>query len=86
MIIFQKVRWKNFLSTGNSFTEIDFQRSSNTLIVGGKHSIIPGFIDKTLKCFKAVNILFTYNFIIRTNTTCFWVLNKLEQFLHNIHH
>jgi len=44
MIIFQKVRWKNFLSTGNSFTEIDFQRSPNTLIVGhngaGKSTIL----------------------------------------------
>jgi DNA repair exonuclease SbcCD ATPase subunit len=44
MIIFQKVRWKNFLSTGNSFTEIDFQRSPNTLIIGnngaGKSTIL----------------------------------------------
>ena len=44
MITFQKVRWKNFLSTGNSFTEIDFQRSQNTLIVGhngaGKSTIL----------------------------------------------
>ena len=44
MIIFQKVRWKNFLSTGNAFTEIDFQRSLNTLIVGhngaGKSTIL----------------------------------------------
>jgi DNA repair exonuclease SbcCD ATPase subunit len=44
MIIFQKVRWKNFLSTGNSFTEIDFQRSTNTLIIGhngaGKSTIL----------------------------------------------
>ena len=34
MIIFEKLRWKNFLSTGNAFTEIDFTRSPNTLIVG----------------------------------------------------
>jgi Fe-S cluster assembly ATP-binding protein len=34
MIIFQKVRWKNFLSTGNAFTEINFQKSQNTLIIG----------------------------------------------------
>jgi DNA repair exonuclease SbcCD ATPase subunit len=44
MIIFQKVRWKNFLSTGNSFTEIDLTRSTNTLIVGhngaGKSTIL----------------------------------------------
>jgi DNA repair exonuclease SbcCD ATPase subunit len=44
MIIFQKVRWKNFLSTGNTFTEIDFQKSPNTLIIGhngaGKSTIL----------------------------------------------
>ena len=44
MIIFQKVRWKNFLSTGASFTEIDFQKSPNTLIIGnngaGKSTIL----------------------------------------------
>ena len=34
MITFQKLRWKNFLSTGNSFTEIDFTRNPTTLIVG----------------------------------------------------
>jgi len=34
MIIFKTVRWRNFLSTGASFTEIDFQRSPNTLIIG----------------------------------------------------
>jgi DNA repair exonuclease SbcCD ATPase subunit len=44
MIIFQKVRWKNFLSTGQNFTEIDFQKSPNTLIIGhngaGKSTIL----------------------------------------------
>ena len=44
MIIFQKVRWKNFLSTGLYFTEIDLQRSPNTLIIGnngaGKSTIL----------------------------------------------
>ena len=34
MIVFKKVRWKNFLSTGNSFTEIDLNRTQSTLIVG----------------------------------------------------
>ena len=34
MIVFEKLRWKNFLSTGNSFTEIDFLRQPTTLIVG----------------------------------------------------
>ena len=44
MIIFQKVRWKNFLSTGTSFTEINLTRSPNTLIIGnngaGKSTIL----------------------------------------------
>jgi DNA repair exonuclease SbcCD ATPase subunit len=44
MIIFQKVRWKNFLSTGQAFTEINFQKSPNTLIIGhngaGKSTIL----------------------------------------------
>jgi DNA repair exonuclease SbcCD ATPase subunit len=34
MIFFKKIRWKNFLSTGNSFTEIDFSKNNTTLIVG----------------------------------------------------
>ena len=44
MITFQKVRWKNFLSTGNSFTEINLTKSTNTLIIGnngaGKSTIL----------------------------------------------
>lgn len=34
MIKFTKVRWCNFLSTGNQFTEIQLNRSASTLIVG----------------------------------------------------
>ena len=34
MITFQKIRWKNFLSTGNQFTEIDFQQNNTNLIIG----------------------------------------------------
>ena len=34
MIIFKSLRWKNFLSTGNNWTEIDFIKSPTTLIVG----------------------------------------------------
>jgi DNA repair exonuclease SbcCD ATPase subunit len=44
MITFQKVRWRNFLSTGASFTEINFTKSPNTLIIGnngaGKSTIL----------------------------------------------
>ena len=34
MITFQKIRWKNFLSTGNQFTEINFQEHNTNLIIG----------------------------------------------------
>ena len=34
MIVFKKVRWKNFLSTGDSFTEINLDQAKSTLIVG----------------------------------------------------
>jgi DNA repair exonuclease SbcCD ATPase subunit len=44
MIIFQCVRWKNFLSTGASFTEIVLTKSPNTLVIGhngaGKSTIL----------------------------------------------
>ena len=38
MIIFKKVRWKNFLSTGNFYNEIDLYRNRNTLIIGNNGS------------------------------------------------
>jgi DNA repair exonuclease SbcCD ATPase subunit len=34
MIIFEKIIYKNFLSSGNNFTEIDFTASPTTLVVG----------------------------------------------------
>lgn len=44
MLYFKKIRWKNILSTGNAFTEIDFVRNKSTLIVGengaGKSTIL----------------------------------------------
>ena len=44
MIIFKKIRWKNFLSTGQHFTEIDFQKNQTNLIVGtngaGKSTVL----------------------------------------------
>ena len=44
MIVFEKVRWKNFLSTGNVFSEVDLQVSRTNLIVGtngsGKSTIL----------------------------------------------
>ena len=44
MIRFKKIKWKNFLSTGNQWIEIDFEKSSTTLIIGsngaGKSTVL----------------------------------------------
>jgi DNA repair exonuclease SbcCD ATPase subunit len=34
MITFKKIKWKNFLSTGNQWSEIDFQKSHTNLVIG----------------------------------------------------
>jgi len=34
MILFKEVNWKNFLSTGDKWTEINLERSKTTLVVG----------------------------------------------------
>jgi len=44
MLVFHKIRWKNLLSTGNQFTEIDFQKHNTNLIIGtngaGKSTVL----------------------------------------------
>jgi DNA repair exonuclease SbcCD ATPase subunit len=44
MIIFKTIKWKNFLSTGNQFTEVDLTSKKSTIIVGsngaGKSTIL----------------------------------------------
>jgi len=44
MLVFHKIRWKNFLSTGNQFTEIDFEKHHTNLIIGtngaGKSTVL----------------------------------------------
>ena len=44
MILFKTIKWKNFLSTGNQYTEVDFTLNSTNLIIGvngaGKSTIL----------------------------------------------
>jgi len=44
MLVFHKIRYKNFLSSGNQFTEIDFEKNHTNLIIGtngaGKSTIL----------------------------------------------
>ncbi len=38
MILFEKIRWKNFLSTGNQYSELIFNKNTTTLILGANGS------------------------------------------------
>ena len=53
MIYFEKLRWKNFLSTGNAFSEVEFTRSPSTLIVGDNGAGKSTFLDAL--CFALFN-------------------------------
>ena len=60
MIIFKKIRYKNFLSTGNQFTEINFQKNNTNLIVGsngaGKSTVLDALTFALFnKAFRKVN-------------------------------
>ncbi len=60
MIIFEKIRWKNFLSTGNQFTEVALNQKSTTLIIGtngaGKSTILDALTFSLYgKSFRKIN-------------------------------
>ena len=60
MIIFQKIRWKNFLSTGNIWTEIPLNDTANALIIGengaGKSTILDALTFSLFgKPFRKIN-------------------------------
>ena len=53
MILFEKIRWKNFLSTGNSFTEILINDSPSHLIIGSNGAGKSTLLDAL--CFTLFN-------------------------------
>jgi len=60
MIVFEKICWKNFLSTGNQFTEIDLNKDKTTLIIGnngaGKSTILDALTFVLFgKSFRKIN-------------------------------
>jgi len=69
VIVFKNVRWKNLLSTGNSFIEIQLNKSSNTLIIGdngaGKSTILDalcfGLFNKPFRPIKKDQLINSVN-------------------------
>ena len=60
MILFEKIRWKNFLSTGNQFTEINLTENSTNLIIGtngaGKSTVLDALTFSLFgKPFRKIN-------------------------------
>jgi DNA repair exonuclease SbcCD ATPase subunit len=60
MILFEKIRWKNFLSTGNQFTELDFTLNATNLIIGtngaGKSTVLDALTFSLFgKPFRKIN-------------------------------
>ena len=60
MICFEKIRYKNFLSTGNQFTELEFNKTHTTLVVGnngaGKSTMLDALTFSLFgKSYRGVN-------------------------------
>ena len=53
MINFETLKWKNFLSTGNAFSEINFTKSPSTLVIGENGAGKSTFLDAL--CFVLFN-------------------------------
>jgi DNA repair exonuclease SbcCD ATPase subunit len=53
VIVFKKIKWKNFLSTGNTFVEIDLTKAQMTLLIGANGSGKSTLLDAI--CFALFN-------------------------------
>jgi DNA repair exonuclease SbcCD ATPase subunit len=69
LIVFKKIRWKNFLSTGNTPIEIELNKSPTTLIIGtngsGKSTLLDALcfvlFNKPFRMIKKEQIVNTIN-------------------------
>jgi DNA repair exonuclease SbcCD ATPase subunit len=60
MILFKTIKWKNFLSTGNQYTEVDFTKNKTNLIIGtngaGKSTVLDALTFSLFgKPFRKIN-------------------------------
>ena len=69
MIVFKKIRYKNFLSTGQQFIEIELDKSPTTLVVGengaGKSTLLDalcfGLFQRPFRIIKKDQLINTIN-------------------------
>ena len=69
MIIFKKIRYKNFLSTGQQFIEIELDKSPTTLVIGengaGKSTLLDalcfGLFQRPFRIIKKDQLINTIN-------------------------
>jgi len=60
MILFKNIKWRNFLSTGNQYTEVDFTKNKTNLIIGtngaGKSTVLDALTFSLFgKPFRKIN-------------------------------
>ena len=82
MIVFKKVRWKNFLSTGNNFIEVGLDKNHTTLVVGengaGKSTILDALsfslFNRPFRSVKKEQLINSINFFYKL-TKFFYIKN-----------
>ena len=75
MIRFHNVRWQNFLSSGNAWTEIELDRSPNTLVIGengaGKSTMLDALCFSLFgRPFRKINIPQLVNSVNQKGLQC----------------
>jgi hypothetical protein len=84
--------WESYMNE-NSSIKVVFVYGSSKLEQKNDYDLVypevkenswPGILSKTLKAFSDIESNYDYDFIIRTNLSTFWDLNKLEQRLNGL--
>ena len=87
MILFKKIRWKNFLSTGNTFVEIELNKSQMTLMIGANGSGKSTMLDAlTFALFNRPFRLIKKEQIVNTINNAQFNIGKIEGQKHSLLH
>ena len=92
--LMNKSIWKKYMNSVNDilclftcndesleFGQYKLDLDNNTLYVHGKETIVPGMTEKTLYSLIFLKEYFTFDYIIRTTLSAFFVLPKVNEFL-----